>query len=562
MKQKIANAFLIIAGLFLLSSCYDDQGGNDHDSAMADVEIVIPETAYSANLGETIHITPIVKTTIDASDLEYHWEVNGNVLNSQKRGTFSPLVADDQQGEILNYVCKLDDNIVSLNKSYECRLRVHQKSTGRDFFSSDLFTITIEGISGLMVLYDDTNSTDVGLLCADEFMPSSSSLPENPTATMGLFSNANNGKKLAGKGIEIYQGISSGMEWAGDEAKDRMRILVRTDQETNWLNRNDLSVLGDWNYIFYLKGDRKQNAGVCKGFVLDDAWGAAFDGDDVFIMQTAYTELYLFPTLTAKTDYNGHKMTFDPVMMHMSGSGTLQRMMYVNSIDGDASKKGFAAITNGSTTDLNKYIKLLDAGSDQAVFNPGDMKADLVNMTYDSRSHVMAVMKGLSSHPQYAGKYFLVDLDPSALTSGEYPYMNIPVCLCDMSGLTNVSDAISFCFGSTINMYYYATKNGVYRYGLDDKTLVPSQPLCMTDGTPVQLDGEVTMAKMIKQDNVKRHDNDEILLVATYDGSKSSLYAFHLDTMTGNVVKSVKYNSDNVKDWNFGKIYDVNIKSL
>ena len=113
-----------------------------------------------------------------------------------------------------------------------------------------------------------------------------------------------------------------------------------------------------------------------------------------------------------------------------------------------------------------------------------------------------------------------------------------------------------------ISLYYYATKNSIYRYGLDGKTLTPSQPLCMTDGSAIQLDGEVTMMKMLNQANVKRHDSDEILLVATYDGSKSAIYAFHLDMMTGNVVKSAKYSADNVQNWNFGKIYDVNIKSL
>lgn len=562
MKKNILRIFLLMAGLFLLQSCYDDKGGNDFDSVMPDVEIVIPETAYSGSLGQSIKIKPIVKTTIDAADLEYHWEVNGNIKNSQKRDTFSPLVADEQQGETLNYVCKLDDNITALNKSYECRLRIHQKSTGRDFYSSDPFTITIEGITGLMVLYDEGNSCDVGVLCADEFMPSSSALPESPTATMDVYSNANNGKKLAGKGVEVFQGISVGMEYSSDKSKDRMRILVRTEQETYWLNRNDLSILGDWNYVFYLKGDRKQNEGKADGFVQADSWGVCFDGKDVFIMQNAYTEQYLFPIFSATTDFNGRTMTFVPVYERSNGSGSIQALMYANSVNGNEGQKGFVAITNGSISNLNKYTKLLDTGTDQVAFNPGDMKANLIKMISDARGHIVAVMKGLSTHPQYASKYFLADLNPAAAVSGESSYAGIPVCLCDMSTLSDVDNAISFAFGTTINMYYYATKNGIYRYGLDGKLLTPSQPLCMTDGSVVQLDGEVTMMKMLDQMNVKRHDTDEILLAATYNGSTSSIYAFHLDKTTGNVVKSVKYSADNVQNWNFGKIYDVNIKSL
>lgn len=562
MKYKIFVFFFLISGLFALVSCYDDKGSNDFDTVLPDVEIVIPQSAYSATLGGTISIQPIVKTDIDASDLEYHWEVNGNVKNSQNRDTFSPLVEGNLQSETLNYVCKLDDNITALNKSYECRLRVHQKSTGRDFYSSDTFTITIEGLSGLMVLYDDANSCDVGMLCADEFMPSSSSIPETPTATMSVFSSANNGAKLAGKGREVYQGIASGLEWSGDDSKDRMRIFVRTDQATYWLNRNDLSILGDWNHVFYLQGDRKQNEGNPKGFVLDGTWGAAFDGDDVFMMQTAYQDKYLFPTMTAKTDFNGRNMTFSPVLMSVESTGSIQRLMYANSVNGNEERKGFVAITNGAIDNINMYTKLLDTSSDQVAFNPGDMKADLVAMANDSRAHVVAVMKGLPSHPLYANRYFFVDLDTGAPVAGESSYAGIPNCCCSMENLTDVDRAINFCFGSSINMYYYATPNGVYRYGLDGTNLIASQPLCMTDGTAVSFDGEITMMKRLCQDNVTRHDNDEIILVATYQNGKSALYALHLDTMTGNVVKSAKYSSDNVDGWNFGKIYDVNIKSL
>jgi hypothetical protein len=32
--------------------------------------------------------------------------------------------------------------------------------------------------------------------------------------------------------------------------------------------------------------------------------------------------------------------------------------------------------------------------------------------------------------------------------------------------------------------------------------------------------------------------------------------------MTGNVKQSVVYDAETVANWNFGKIYDVNIKSL
>ena len=70
------------------------------------------------------------------------------------------------------------------------------------------------------------------------------------------------------------------------------------------------------------------------------------------------------------------------------------------------------------------------------------------------------------------------------------------------------------------------------------------------------------MMKRLDSPAVTTHFSDEILLVATWNGTASSIYALYLDTMTGNVSKTVKYGADNVAGWNFGKIYDVNIKAL
>lgn len=142
MKRNIYNIIMVLMSLTFFTSCYDDQNGNDFDTVMSDVLIVIPETAYSGGLGQTITIEPQVNTDIPESDLEYYWEVRGSRYNDQGRAFYASLVDMDKQGKTLNYTCKLDSNITSLNKSYKCRLRVHQKSTGRDFYSDAGFTIT------------------------------------------------------------------------------------------------------------------------------------------------------------------------------------------------------------------------------------------------------------------------------------------------------------------------------------------------------------------------------------------------------------------------------------
>lgn len=97
MKHLIIYTLSLVT-LLSLCGCYADKGGNDFDTVLPDVEITIPEDAYSGSLGQTITVTPTIKSDIDNADLEYHWEVNGAVLNPETgREMFSPLVPDDQQ---------------------------------------------------------------------------------------------------------------------------------------------------------------------------------------------------------------------------------------------------------------------------------------------------------------------------------------------------------------------------------------------------------------------------------------------------------------------------------
>ena len=110
MKKKICNILMMAVAMVAATSCYDEQEGNDFDTRLPDVEIVIPESAYSGSLGQIITIEPIVKSEIADADLEFFWEVNGARTNESGRAFFAPLVNDDEQGRILTYTCKLDYN--------------------------------------------------------------------------------------------------------------------------------------------------------------------------------------------------------------------------------------------------------------------------------------------------------------------------------------------------------------------------------------------------------------------------------------------------------------------
>lgn len=561
MKKTLIISIMAVS---LFTSCYDDKGGNDYDRAMDEVEISIPEDAYSGSIGSDIKISPVIKTNIADEDLTYHWEVIGANTNSNNRAVFSNLVADDKQSKDLDYTCKLDTNVTSLNTAYKCRLRVHQKSTGRDFYSSPSFTITIAGITGLMILHDNDVTSDIGVLDATEFTPSANSLPSATNVISDMYSKNNNGNRLSGKGKEIVQGIMGYVY--GAAAKNRQRIYVLTDKGAQVENNTDLSKYAEWKDMFYLKGDKAVNSNNPRGIHVISQYVVAFDGDDMFMLDQSNYDQFLFAEMTPTTKCgDGNSMTLEPYIVDVASRGH-EYLGYSDALNGDKTRKGFVSFDQLMPSNTVRYASFMDIKNDNTAFNPGDMKADPIVMRKDSRAHVMAVMKGDATNKQFAGKYFAVDLWPNAPIDDsknyETGFANYPKYLYNLTLLTDIDNAVAFEFGGSQNMCYYATPSAVYRYGVDGSTLYPSSPIKMTDGTAVSISGEVTMMKILDSPNVKTRNTEPILLVATYDGSNATLYAMHLDTMTGNVISISKFDSSSVSGWKFGKIRDANIKAM
>ena len=566
MKQLYYTIFCLLT-LPFLASCYDDEGGNDFDSPMQDVTMVIPGTAYSGSLGSTITITPEVETDIPESDLQFIWEANGDLVNEVGRETYSPLLPEEQWQKVLTYTCQLDDNIADLNVSYEVRLHARQISTGRDFYSDNTVTLTIEGISGLLVLHGDDNTSDVGVLSAEEFMPSSSSIPETPAAQPTLYSDGNDDTAIAGRGEAIVQTTS---EYMNPQYRDRARIYVKTDEEVAFLNYETLAYDGDWNSLFYLAGRPEQvNDGDPQGYVINGQNLAAFDGDDVFIAQPFGNSWpYLFASYTPESACaDGHAFTFLPFFTEVHYSG-IQNMMYANSVDGDNTRKGFVGVSTSTDMSTGGYpgsSRLLDTKGDIVPFNPGDMKADLVQMKMDGRSHMLAVLKGDATHPDYPGQYFAVDLMPNPDTgsdTGESGYKSVPQYVYNISTFPGIADAIAFDFGTASNMSYYATPSAIYQYGFDGSTVYQPNVLNISDGSALAITDEITMMKFLESPNVTTHNTEPILVVATWDGTNSAIYALHISTGDGKVLRAAKYDAETVDGWAFGRIADVNIKSV
>lgn len=547
----------MIVALGLMTSCYNDKGGNDFDSPMDDVNMLIPESAYSGPLGSTIHIEPIIKTSIPEDDLEFTWEAIGDLYNEQGRSVFLPLVESENQGKLLDYTCKLDDNITALNTSYRCRLHAYQKSTGRDFYSSNTFTITIVGVTGLMVLYDDGAQSDLGVLMADEFMPEANSIPEKASAVSSMYSSNNGGNKLSGKGVSIVNMIP---DWYYGSTEN-FDLAVHTTDGYSFLGNTGFTKKGDWSYLFYLKGERAVNHNKPEGLIVMGSYFLGFDDGEIFVCSNNEYPFLFTEISSTKSCGDGNVITLTPNWVSVWPYGGTQYLGYSSSVNG-IKQKGFVAcsqIYQGYTSD---YVSMMDTGNDVVPFNPADMKADLMKMGVDDSYHVLAVLKGDANHPTYAGKFFFVDLEPNANSSGESGLAGAPQQMMDMSGFTDIDRSFAYEFGLTKNMCYYATPSGVYHYGHDGTTLYSPSALEMADGSALTLDGEVTMMKILASPNITTHYDNTILMVATWKDSASALYALHLDESTGKVKKAVKYDKTIVEGWDFGIIRDANIKGL
>lgn len=64
MTARIFKTPIALIAALLFTACYDDKGGNDFDTPMDDVEIILPSDTYSGSIGQSITITPEIATDI------------------------------------------------------------------------------------------------------------------------------------------------------------------------------------------------------------------------------------------------------------------------------------------------------------------------------------------------------------------------------------------------------------------------------------------------------------------------------------------------------------------
>lgn len=157
------------------------------------------------------------------------------------------------------------------------------------------------------------------------------------------------------------------------------------------------------------------------------------------------------------------------------------------------------------------------------------------------------------------GDYFIAEMDISVSS-----FPDVPKYKYDLMHLDDVRNnrVVDWAFGSSfMNMCYYATPDGVFRFSVDYGKTIQPEVLMTQNNTPVRFEGTITMMKILKPGIYSGENNDTYyksnveMVVGTYGGVAGSgiLYALELDPLSGRVMTVQKYEG-------FDEIYDVNIK--
>ena len=521
------NIYILLLVAIALFSCYDDKGNDDYKE-LEEVEVVLPDETYNRSFGEKLQITPTVTTSIPENDLMFDWEFYGSL------GNWWSKYVSVYQGKVMDFTCVQDDTLLKNDGTYKLRLNVTQQSTGRHFYSNVVSVNLVSQVSqlGALVLHGDGTSSDMGVIVAEEFQLTASSSSIVAQVFPNCYSNANGGERIAGKGVWNVQVYPS----YGSDAPDNIVLIAVTDQGSAVVNSKTFSRIGEWNDLFY-KG---LNDGVPQACWNDDYNVYAFDGGDIF--QKSYGKsTFTIPSLSG--DEYGYELY--PLLYRSSGSSSIQGVLF------DQKSRGFIAI--GQIYDFTRLAPI-DVNSDEeetvsAPFNPANMQADLIHMDEGGASgRVLAVMK------RDNGEYFMAELDFKA--SG---YSKVPKYIYELNHLDDVKngEVIDWAFGSSyINMCYYATADGVYRFSADAGKTVTPEALMTVDNTRIQFDGTITLMKILKPVVGKGYYLSNVeMVVGTYGGTAGSgkLYSMEIDPFSGRVQTMNTYTG-------FDQIYDVSIK--
>ena len=509
-------AFVVLA--FLQWGCYKDKGNYDYtDLGGITVDVTSEIYEYRVTLGERLTIPMTVTSDIPEAELGYTWEVGV----SSRFPAFT-------EGKDLDYVVGPNEYFPSYG-TFIVKLKVTRQVNGYSAaVYSPLIRIIVGGESGLMVLHGSDTESDLAMITHPDFMINAGTqVAQN--ITYNLYSSANGGEKLPGKGVLAIQ------QHTPNSNATTSNVHIVTDRTSVVAAAAGVVKKSDYVDLFYsLPG----YPAFCKGdpqrFQFFGTTRVILDGGDLFVMNASSN-----PKISVRNEFDGIP------------NYKISKHSYFNSgsyMFEETGRRFIYASTQGSGT-----LSYTTYNSTRGAFNVNDMQADLLFFDRGGSS----VNNYLGVFKEDDGTIFLGEINFSAPDQDGNTFARAKYGITDLPGFES---AKFYALGSNSSLCYYATSTDVYHYAILGGGLTTTGRKLMMGTEQVPFSGEVTMMKILRPlvtgatTNVYQY-HSRMLLVGTYENNVGTLHAIVLDELSGSALSHKTYTG-------FGRIADANLKSF
>lgn len=539
MKKVLLYIHTTLLVVWLVQGCKKDKGNYDYAPLPGQVSVTIPETSYIKVLGtDTLKITPNITYSGDSTDLSYQWQ--RWVVTDSYRGYKTFAI-----GKNLNYKCG-PDSVVAASGLYTLRLAIINKKlttgnadlTANQSYSSVISLSVVNSLyRGLMVLHGNGTQSDVGLIEYNMFLPAASNTVKTKV-TSGFYSYFNQGAKIDGVGKRLLK--IGAIQTFGDFVFGTSNIYVFTDKQglrTDYLTMKN-TVL-DYKALF---------SNPATAPAKPDYFARGGNSTNALAMVSEGKVYYGFVVGALYNDFNYFAAPY--VALVFRSSNALYSSVGIVAYD-NISSAFMYSLYNSTATYIYKFPASTVSGIS---FNPANTNANLLYMDLrTSLFPIIAVMQDKTTMEKY-----LVELNPyvkdlSKAVEGRYT----------MEGLPDLNNIKYYAFSGGVNLNYYGTTNKIYQYlykSGNTSNLIFTAPL----------GEEITMMKVLKYQNMTSAANstslyqlsNQVMIVGTTDGQgKGKIYVFRINLVSGALTLDRTFDGSESGDANFGKIYDVDLKT-
>lgn len=497
----------LLAFLLLTVACVDDDGNYDYQKLPTfEVDTVGQRTSYSVQQFSNLQIPSNLNYDGDKSKLQYTWSV---YLTDQGQR--------DVTVDTLSHSENLDEEIREAPGNYLVEFCALDPETGVRAMMT--YSLTVESVvgQGLLVFYTNNGSADIDIVKTPLFDASVA----DDRIVRSSFSTGNPDYQLKGTPINV--------RWQNGRF-----ILLVTDQDAVQLSEDDMTMLNDFNSMFYEKPE------TCKP-------QGAFLGN----IQAVFNDGKIHTTISSwavGTPLFGSRRMGDYENAAPFGVNSMGGGMFGY----DQTGKYF--LTGGMwTSTMDKVDVKGDA------FDFGNVGKTMVYMAdgYGSVSNTASYAQGaylaycIMQDTVDATHRYLYVADVSQSSFSRYKAQ----AAIDLADCPAMANAKYFAFGRRGPVVFYADDHAVYQlhYSISTNTATGADQVWQTSE-------RITMLKMFNNSITVNDLNlqSKYLMVATYNDTtgQGTLHILETDIASGVL------NTTPVKTFTgFGEIKDVDFKS-